>query len=140
MVAHFRAVFWGCDELTEDEVLRAVAERLGYQRLGPRRRKELKRHLRTAIRRQAVARDGNLLTCPTSIFRNYENDFLLDRLRSVMRPGREYERTEVARNLAHYLGYRSVSKGMQKQLKSLFNSAIRRDVIQSQGKHIWRES
>ena len=89
---------------------------------------------------EVVVRDGDLLTCPTSIFRNYENDFLLDRLRSVMRPGREYERTEVARNLTHYLGYRSVSKGMKKQLKSLFNSAIRRDVIQSQGKYIWRES
>jgi hypothetical protein len=112
---------------------------LECQRLGSRLREELAPHLRTAIRRQAVARDGDTLYCPTSIFKRYERDFLLCRLRAVMRPGREYDRAEVARNLARHLGYRTISKGMAKQLKSLFNTAIRRGVVASRGKRLVRE-
>jgi hypothetical protein len=42
--------------------------------------------------------------------------------------------------MSSLLALRKLTIKAQTRLKSLFNSAIRRSVIQSEGKHNWRES
>jgi len=139
LMAEFRAALWGAGQLTETDLLREVARRLGYQRLGKNVHAELKSHLRAAIRRRIVERDGEYVVCPTSIFRNYDTEFLRARLKSVMALGREYTRDDVIHNLAEYLGYRNVTAAMRDHMKSVFNSAIRHGELGYRGQWIWRE-
>lgn len=138
-MTHFRAACRANGQQTEDELLRALAGRLGYGRLGKKIHAELKRHLRAAIRRQIIARDGDYVSCPTSIFRNYDDAFLLKSLRSVMTLGYEYERDDVIHNLSQHLGYSQVTDTMRRGMKSIFNSAIRQGILGHRGKCIWRE-
>lgn len=138
-MAAYRASLWGVDALPGIDLMRAAADRLGYQRLGKNVRAELEGLLRKAARRKIVERDGDHYHCPTSIFRNYDREFLITQLKPVMRKGQEYTRDEVAQRLATHLGYANVTSAMRDHLKGVFNAALRRGVLQKQGKRIWRE-
>jgi hypothetical protein len=139
IMAHFRAACRGAGEMTETELLRAVAQRLGYTRLGQNVHTELKKHLRAAIRRGIIERDGDYVFCPTAIFRNYDDEFLLESLKSAMAKDREYDREEVLYNLALYLGYSNVTDAMRERMKAIFNMAIRRGSLGKRGKWVLRQ-
>jgi hypothetical protein len=124
--------------MTEKELLRTVGRRLGFHRLGKNVRTALKGHLRAAIRRQIVAREGEYLVLATPLFRQYELSFLVKTMRAVMRPGYEYEREEVVRLVSRYLGFTYPTRSIFEQMKSAFNSAIRQGLLQYQGGTISR--
>ncbi|MCO6456483.1 MAG: restriction endonuclease subunit S [Pirellulaceae bacterium] len=140
IMAAFRKACWGAGDQTEDQLLRAVAGQLGYQRVRQDLRASLQKHLRTAIRRRILERDGDTLRCPTLIFRNYDDDFLLQALRRVMAKNREYTRDDVLHNLALHLGYSHVTDAMRERMRSVFRLAIRAGVVGYRGTVVWVES
>jgi type I restriction enzyme S subunit len=132
-MAAFRSSCWGDGDMTQDDLLREVANQFGYERVGKEIRARLKNHLRAAIRRRIIARDGQFVYCPTKIFRNYERADLVRAVRAVMRSGTEYDREEVARAVARYLGYSQLSSGIRSGLKSIFNGMLRRGMLDRRG-------
>ena len=139
IMAAFRKACRGAGDQTEDQLLRAAAGHLGYQRVRQDLRLSLKTHMRTAIRRRIIERVGDTLRCPTLIFRNYDDDFLLKNLRGVMAKRREYTHDDVLDKLALHLGYSHVTDAMRERMRNVFNSAIRQGVIGYRGKWVWRE-
>jgi hypothetical protein len=139
-MAAFRQACRGRGTMTREELLKATAERLGYQRLGKRIRETLKNHLRAAIRRRIVARDGPDYVYPdTRVMGNYSQDELVNTIRAVTRPGVSYEREELFAAVAHYLGFQRVTRAVKRPLKSAINGAIRRDILTYEGNTVWRE-
>jgi len=129
MMPHFRSAIRGTDDITEEELQRHIAQRLGFERLGPQVRTTLQGHLRAAIRRGIVQRDGDFLRAATPTFASYTDDQLLKSFASVMRPNCDYDRDDVVRAIAANLGYSQVTSAMRERMKSVFNMAIRRSII-----------
>ena len=65
-------------------MLREVVGLLGYQRLGPRIRETLRGHLRAAIRRGILERDGDFVRVLTVTMDEYTPEALRDTLTAVM--------------------------------------------------------
>jgi len=134
----FRTSCRGTGEISEDDLLREVVYQLDYQRLTKGIKQELKGHLKTAIRRNILERDGSILKASTPRFNDYEDDFLRNTLKSVMRKGYEYDRDEVTKAIAAYLGFSTASQSISTRMKSIYNSAIRRGMIEGKGQIVWR--
>src|SRR5690606_9905526 len=91
------------------ERLKAVAQALGYRRLGTNTNEALKGHLRAALRRKIIAAEGDLVCLHTPAMDSYDRDELIEVFKSVMRKNQEYEREDVMRALANYLGFRRLT-------------------------------
>jgi len=139
IMAEIRSAMWGVGEVEEDELLKAVSKRLGYGRMSANIRTKLKKHLRAAVRRQIIERDGDQVDCPTSIFRNYEKEFLVDTLKSAMRKGYEYTRDEVMYNVAIHLGFSNLTDPMRNHMKPAIKLAIRRKLLVREGNKLSRD-
>jgi len=135
----FRTSCRGTGEISEDDMLREVARQLDYQRLTKGIKQELKGHLKTAVRRNIIERNGSILRAATPRFNDYEDDFLRNTLKSVMRKGYEYDRNEVTKAMATYLGFSTVTQSIRTRMKSIYNSGIRRGMIGSKGQVVWRK-
>lgn len=135
----FRNTFWRGKKLTEEELLLGAARRLGFSRLGKRVRSRLTDQLATAIGRRIVARDGDLLYGPNPTFDCYDYEFLGKALLSVMSRGTEYERPDVVRAVAFYLGFNTVTPAMRKRMGAVFQAAILCGVLGSRGGRVWRK-
>lgn len=138
VMAAFRSAIRGAHEMTEAGLLRAVTSKLGFQRMGKNVRRDLKGHLRAAIRRRIIERDGEFVTQGTSMFGNYDDEFLLKTLRSVMCVSRNYDRDEVIDAVARHLGFGHTTGVIRETMKSTFNSAIRRGLLGYKGRVVWR--
>jgi hypothetical protein len=99
----------------------------------------LKNHLRAAIRRKIVVRNGAELCLETRTLAAYDREELLGFLMSVMKRGREYERDEVTEALSRYLGFQRTTDATREVMATVFNSAIRRHMLAYRGQWIWRE-
>ena len=95
-MAAFRQACRGRGEMARDELLKAVAHRLGFQRVGRSINETLKGHLRAAIRRKIVGADGDTVWPETGRMDEYTRDELVDTIRSVMRRGCNCDRNAVS--------------------------------------------
>lgn len=138
MMSHFRAASRASGEMTEEGLFHLVLARLGFERLGAKVTPILKGHLKAAIGRGIIERDGFFVRSKTPTIRHYDRSTLVDALTSVMRKNHPYEREEVIQALAVHLGYSSVSDVMRDTMKSVFNSAIRQGVLIREGSTIRR--
>jgi len=138
MMSHFRAASRAGGEMTEEGLFHLVLARLGFERLGTKVTPILKGHLKAAIGRGIIERDGFFVRGKTPTILHYERPVLVDALTSVMRKNHPYEREEVIQALAVHLGYSSVSDAMRETMKSVFNSAIRQGVLIREGSTITR--
>lgn len=135
----FRQACWGAGELSEDELIRKVADRLGVARLGKNIRARLKEHLETAVHRRIVARKGEMLEGATPTFARYDDDFLLQLLRTtILRPGVEHDVPAVVRTVAGHLGYGQVTGAVRKRMDDVFRSGVRRGTLGMNGEKVWR--
>lgn len=139
VMSEIRAAMWGVGAIEEGELLKAVSKRLGYSRMSANLRTKLKNHLRAAVRRQIIERDGDYVDCPTSIFRNYEKEFLVRTFKSTIRKGYEYTQEEVIQNVATHLGFSNVTDAMRNHMKPAIKLAIRRKLIGRRNEILWRE-
>jgi hypothetical protein len=139
VMAAFRKAARGRGWMEREELLREVLSQLGYQRLGSRQRHTLEGHLRAAIRRKIIEADGDHVRLLTTTMADYELDELRDTLRSVMRKGRDYDREDVIRAVAHHLGFTQLRAAVRNPIKSAITSAIRQGILGYEGNTIWRE-
>ncbi|MFL6198959.1 MAG: restriction endonuclease subunit S [Thermoanaerobaculia bacterium] len=135
----FRQACWGAGALSEDELIRQVADRLGVPRLGKNIRARLKDHLEIAVERRIVARRDGMLEGATPTFARYDDDFLLHLLRStILRPGVEHEPAAVIKSVASHLGYGQVTGAVRNRMEDVFRSGVRRGLLgMSEGK-VWK--
>jgi hypothetical protein len=94
--------------------------------------------LRAAIRRKIIGTNGHEVWLETKNMDDYARAHLVNFLSSVMRWDTEYDRKEVIRVLANYLGFRRVTDGARGAIKSAINSAIRQGNIVASGSTIQR--
>ena len=128
VMALLRACLRNRGALPREQVLRALAEGLGYQRLSTKLRQRLDGHLRAAVRREVLEPGGSEeLRLATRKLEDYKRDTLVASLRSVSRKGGVYEREELARALLDHLGFRRMTPGAKQAIKSAFNAAVRRE-------------
>lgn len=130
-----KAVFHQAD-LDEQTLLQQVGRRLGVHRLSQQIRAELESHIRTAIRRKIISRNGHGYNPATPTINHYEDEDLIKSLRSVIRKGYEYEREYVATQAAAYLGFDNISEAFAARMKTIFNMAIRRDELYRNGVYV----
>jgi len=121
---------WDSDE----DLLRTLAQRFGYQRLGSRAKEALKGHLRAALLRRIALRetDGTLALGPRTLDA-YTRDELIDCIPSVLRKGQTLGREDLLRALLHHLGFQRLTDPAQDALRSALNVAIRRGVLEAEG-------
>jgi hypothetical protein len=134
----FRQACWGAGAMTEDELVRRVADRIGVARLGKNVRARLVAHLETAIARRVLARRGELLEGATPTFARYDDEFLLQVIRSVLKPGAEHDPALVVRSVASHLGYGQVTAAMRGRMEELFRAGARKGLFVLQENRIWR--
>ena len=139
-MAAFRQISRGQGWLKRDNLMRDVARHFGYERLGANIKATLKGHMRAAIRRQILERDGDYVRALTSSLTDYARDELRDVICSVMRKRSTYEREDVIRAVANHLGFRRVTENARNSVKSAVNSAIRQGILGYEGSEIWREA
>ena len=135
----FRQACWGAGALSEEELIRQVADRLGVARLGKNIRARLKEHLELAVERRIVARRGEMLEGATPTFARYDDDFLLHVLRSsILRAGTEHETAAVIRSVASHLGYGQVTGAVRSRMEDVFRSGVRRGLLGMGEGKVWR--
>lgn len=139
VMAEFRQEARRLGTVSRAELLKAVSQALGYRRLGTNINEALKGHLRAAIRRKIIAAEGELVCLHTPAMDSYDRDELIEVFKSVMRKNQEYEREDVMRALANYLGFRRLTDTVREPIKSAINGSIRRGLLGYQGELIWRE-
>ncbi|HWN41590.1 MAG TPA: restriction endonuclease subunit S [Thermoanaerobaculia bacterium] len=135
----FRQACWGAGALSEDELIRQVADRLGVARLGKNIRARLKDHLDLAVERRIVVRRGEMLEGATPTFARYDDDFLLHVLRSsILRAAVEHETAAVIRSVASHLGYGQVTGAVRSRMEDVFRSGVRRGLLGMGEGKVWR--
>jgi hypothetical protein len=134
----FRKVCWGAGAVSEDELIRRVADRLGVARLGRKVRSRLLEHLANAVERRIVVRRGEMLEGATPTFARYDDEFLLRATRAVLRTGTEYDITAVVRNVASHLGYGQVTAAVRNRMEGLFRTGVRRGLLGMRDSKIWK--
>jgi hypothetical protein len=134
----FRQTCWGAGALTQDELIRQVADRLGIGRIGRNIRARLLELLDVAIARRIVARRGEVLEGATPTFARYDDEFLFQVLRSLLRTGTEYELGAVARSVASHLGYGQVTGALRNRIEDLVRTGVRRGILGVREGKIWR--
>ena len=139
VMAAFRQAARAQGEMTREQLLKEVSLLLGYQRLGPKIEEVLRGHLRAAIRRRIISANAADAWLETPTMGSYTRDELVATFTSVMRPGTRYEREDILRATANYLGFRRLTETTRTPLKSAINSAIRQGTLGYEGSLIWRE-
>ena len=135
----FRQACWGAGAISEDELIRKVAERLGVARLGKNIRARFKAHLEIAVERRIVARRGEMLEGATPTFARYDDDFLLHVLRTtVLRAGTEHEIPAVVRSVASHLGFGQVTGAVRSRMEDVFRSGVRRGLLGMRDGKVWK--
>ena len=125
----FRQSCWGAGAVSEEELLRRVAARLGIPRFGRSVRTRLRKHLEVALARRIVARRGDLLAGATPTFARYDDEFLLGVLRMVLQVGVDYDRTYVVRLVASHLGYGQVTAALRNRMAEIFRAGARKGLL-----------
>ncbi|MFO0905257.1 MAG: hypothetical protein U0939_19775 [Pirellulales bacterium] len=123
----FRTVSRELGICSQEQLLREVARRFGYERLGKRVDESLRGHLRAAIRRRIIRRldDTDTLCLYRRDIRAYDPDELVSALTSVTRPRCRYEREDLVRSAANYLGFKQVTENVRDEFRKAIRRAIK---------------
>lgn len=127
----FRATTREEGTLPQNDFLRCVARRLGFERLGKKIGQALKGHLRAAIRREIVQRDEATRDISPGIreIGDYDGNVLVKTVLAIVQPGTVSDRESVIRDAANYLGYRNITQAVRKELKNAISRGIRRGLL-----------
>jgi type I restriction enzyme, S subunit len=123
ILAAIRQACWGAGEMTREELIRKVAVRLGSPRFGKSVRARLEMHVEVAVARRIVARQGDLLTGATPTFGRYDYVFLMETVRQLTGRGAEFDKDEVVRAVAAWLGYGQVTPAIRERMDRVFRWA-----------------
>lgn len=136
----FRATTREEGALPQNDFLRCVARRLGFERLGKKIGQALKGHLRAAIRREIVQRDEATRDISPGIreIGDYDGNVLVKTVLAVVRPGTVSDRESAIRNAANYLGYRNITETIRNELRKAISRGIRRGLLTADGDELRR--
>ncbi|HEY2295912.1 MAG TPA: restriction endonuclease subunit S [Thermoanaerobaculia bacterium] len=123
ILAAIRQACWGAGEMTREELIRKVAVRLGSPRFGKSVRARLEMHVEVAVARRIVARQGDLLTGATPTFGRYDYVFLMETVRQLAGRGAEFDKDEIVRAVAAWLGYGQVTPAIRERMDRVFRWA-----------------
>lgn len=137
VLAAFRQVCWGAGPMTENELLRRAALRLGGSRLTRSLRSRLQELMELALERRIIARQGDLYAGATPKLGRYDDEFLLRTLRAVLGEGDELDRRALTRAAAAYLGYSQVTAAMRDRMDEVFEEGIRRGLLGVRGGRLY---
>lgn len=134
VLAAFRHVCWGGADRTDEEMIEAVAIRLKIHQPGRDLATELGPFLGTALDRLILGRreDGRLFGATPKIGR-YEDEFLLAVPGQVMRDGVTYDRRQLSRAMASWLGYDQLTAAMRDRFDEVLQEAVRRGLVELRG-------
>jgi len=145
LVATVRTVFTGLgarDGLPREAALRAIADELGYERLGSRVRTAAEDALATASRRRIVVtvkgEDGeSILVLATRSIDDYTRDECVQYLIAAMRASSAaWDRDDAIAAAARHLGFRRTGAAIREAFKSAINAAIRRGLLEKDGQKV----
>jgi hypothetical protein len=91
-----------CDE---HEFLRGVSRSLGFSRMGSRVEAQLKRHLRTAVKRGVLSKERHELSLVRSSLAEYDLDVLVGTIGAVLRRGQAISRADLTQALREHHGF-----------------------------------
>ncbi len=132
VMAAFRQAARNRGWMTRDELLKRVADHLGYRRLGTVIRQRLKNHLRAALRRRIIAADGpDRVAAGTTSMTDYSTDDLVDVVRSVLRPGQAMRTDDATRAVANHLGFTRLVGSVQAPIAAALDAAARRGTLEA---------
>ena len=129
VLAAIRRTSWGGAERTIDELIEAVAVRLKVPEPGPELQAVIGRHVEVALERRILARKGDRLVGATPKIGRYDGEFLLGVLGRVMREEAAYDRKQLSRMVASWLGYDQVTAAIRDRLDEIFQEAVRRGLL-----------
>ena len=135
VMAAVRDVFADGEPRDRETALRELAALLGCQRLGPRIRESLDNDLRAAVRRGVLENAPQGLRIAGRKLSDYTRDHLIAMLLADAGQG-WWERDDLIRATARYLGFRRTGSEIKTALKSAINGAIRRDLLEPDGTRV----
>ena len=91
--------------------------------------------IRTAVRRDILIRAAEGLSAKTRSIDDYQLDDLVNHVTAYM-GGTWWEREELVRATARYLGFRRTGDRIVKAFKSAINAAIRRNLLEYEGSRV----
>jgi hypothetical protein len=134
VLAAIRRTAWGSLERTVEELVQAVALRLKKTpEPGPELQATLRGHVEIAIERRILARQGDRLVSATPKIGRYDDEFLLGAVGQAMRDGVSYDRKQLSRAVASWLGYDQLTAAMSERLDEIRQEAIRRGLLAVEG-------
>lgn len=137
LMAAFREVFTANGALTREETIRDVARALGFNRAGSRINFRIRYMFPIATKRGIIAKTENGFSIDCRSINDYRRDLLIDALLDSM--GRRWwERDEAVRAAARHLGFRRTGRQIRDTFKSAINGAIRRGLLEYEGRSIRR--
>src|SRR5439155_3327188 len=106
---------------------------LGYRRVGAHIEEVLDNDIRTAVRRGILDNQlGDGLSLASRTIDGYAREHLSEMLLAGMGTA-WWEREELIRQSARWLGFQRTGTAITEAFKSVINSAIRREVLESDG-------
>jgi hypothetical protein len=115
-----------------EQAIRAVAEALGYRRIGSRIAEILGKDLQTAVRRGILERFDGEYSLNCRGIEEYTREHLVSMLLAAMGSGWQ-TRVDAISAAARYMGYRRTGRRIADAFKSAINSGLRRGLIEREG-------
>ncbi len=134
VLAAIRRTSWGSLERTPEELVAAAAARLKVAEPGdPEHLACIRQHVEIAVERRILARRGDRLVAATPKIGRYEDEFLLAALGQALREGVSYDRKQLSRTVASWLGYDQLTAPMSDRLDEIRQEAVRRGLLAVEG-------
>lgn len=138
MIAAIREVFSKNLELDRDSAIREVAHALGFERTGSRIADAIDSALVAAVKRWVIKNNRGVLSIRSGNISDYSRDELIVTLLSVMGAA-WWDREAAIIAAARHLGFKRTGSLIRDAFKSAINGAIRRDVLEFDGRLIRRK-
>jgi hypothetical protein len=134
-----REIFRDGQKRDRESALHDVAQRLGYDRVGPRIRETLAGDLIAAARRGVIENRGSELVILCRSIEDYQRGFLKEQFLASI--GRTWtEREKACRSFARWLGFSRTGPTIENMARSLINGLIRERRLESDSQSIRRVS
>lgn len=134
IMAAFRKACRNHSEISRDDLLKAAALNLGYQRLSSKLKVKLQADMRAAMLRKIVRTNGNMIHPATRNADDYAPDDLVKFACSVTKKGKLYEEDTVIRDTLKHLGFQRITSRMRNTVASAIQVGIRSGVfVRDQG-------
>lgn len=134
VLAAIRRIAWGSVPRTAEELIAAVAFRLKkIEEPSPEMQAWLRDHVEIAVERRILEPAGDRLVAATPKIGRYDFEFLVDALGRALRRDVSYDRKQLNRTVASWLGYDQVTAPMSDRLDEVRQEAVRRGLLAVEG-------